>query len=241
MVELWDRLNDHVLLFMGLSLDYHDLSFVTEVNRVAKLRFYYSAMNAGKSTNLLQSSHNYNERGMDTVILTPAIDDRYNSGWVTSRIGLKSKAVVFHKSDDLYQKFCELYDFNENIKCVLVDEAQFLTKNQVHDLTRIVDEKDLPVLAYGIRTDFLGETFEGSQYLLAWADSLVELKTICHCGRAATMNLRINEDGKAVKQGEQVHIGGNESYVATCRKHFYMGQATKKVVQNDHADTGVLL
>ena len=192
---------------------------------LAKLRFYYSAMNAGKSTNLLQSSHNYNERGMQTLILTPAIDGRYHVGWVTSRIGLKSKATVFQKEDNLLERVKRTKVERNEVHCVLVDEAQFLTRQQVLELTQVVDQLNIPVLAYGIRTDFQGETFEGSQYLLAWADSLVELKTICHCGRAAIMNLRVDAEGRPVRLGEQVQIGGNETYVAMCRKHFDLGAA----------------
>ena len=193
---------------------------------VAKLRFYYSAMNAGKSTNLLQSSHNYYERGMETLIFTPAVDDRSGVGKVASRIGLQADAIILKHDDDVYVSVEQQLLLNSNIHCVLVDEAQFLTKEQVLQLTRVVDYKGIPVLAYGLRTDFQGEPFPGSQYLLAWADSLVELKTICHCGRGATMNLRIDSGGRAVKQGEQVQIGGNEAYVATCREHFNKGQAT---------------
>jgi len=197
---------------------------------MAKLRFYYSAMNAGKTTNLLQSSHNYNERGMDTLIFSPALDDRSGKGWVASRIGLKQPSIIFQKEDDLFHEIKLAIGYNPNIRCVLIDEAQFLTKSQVLQLGKVVDLLSVPVLAYGIRTDFQGEVFEGSLYLLAWADSLVELKTICHCGKAATMNLRIDKAGNAVIDGDQVQIGGNESYVATCRKHFNLKQATKQKV-----------
>ena len=192
---------------------------------MAKLHFYYSAMNAGKSTLLLQSSHNYNERGMQTLIFSPAIDDRYGKGKVTTRIGLQSHAVALSETCSVWSLTEQAVSKNPNIRCVLVDEAQFLNRQQVHELTLIVDELGIPVLAYGLRGDFQGELFEGSQYLLAWADQLIELKTICHCGRKATMNLRVNEQGQAVKSGEQIQIGGNESYVATCRRHFRLGQA----------------
>ena len=184
-------------------------------------------MNAGKSTTLLQSSHNYNERGMNTLLFTPAVDDRYGPGKITTRIGLQADAATFFKDTDLYQEVIDKKK-SENIKCVLIDEAQFLTKDQVQQLCSIVDEVDIPVLAYGLRSDFQGEPFEGSQYLLAWADLLIELKTICHCGRKANMNLRIDGNGLAITTGEQIQIGGNESYVATCRRHFKLGQATKK-------------
>ena len=190
---------------------------------MAKLHFYYSAMNAGKSTLLLQSSHNYNERGMQTLIFSPAIDTRFGAGKVTTRIGLQANATTLAKTDSVLALTKQAMAQSDAIRCVLVDEAQFLTRQQVHELTLIVDELGIPVLAYGLRGDFQGELFEGSQYLLAWADQLIELKTICHCGRKATMNLRVDQQGRAVKQGEQVQIGGNESYVATCRQHFRIG------------------
>lgn len=184
---------------------------------MAKLYFYFSAMNAGKSTMLLQSSYNYQERGMQTMLFTPAIDDRFQPGIVHSRIGLSEKAFVFSKEDDLYQKVVE---GNQSYACILVDEAQFLTRSQVYQLTEITDQLAIPVLAYGLRTDYKGELFEGSQYLLAWADELIEVKTICHCGRKAIMTLRIDDQGYATANGEQVLIGGNNVYSSTCRKHF---------------------
>lgn len=187
---------------------------------MAKLYFYYAAMNAGKSTVLLQSSHNYKERGMQTLLFTPLIDTRYQGGTICSRIGLSEEAFAFKAADNLYTITSELKAKNNQYACVLIDEAQFLTREQVQQLTDIADTLSIPVLAYGLRTDFRGELFLGSQYLLAWADELVELKTICHCGRKATMNMRINEDGEAVVEGNQVLIGGNESYVSTCRLHF---------------------
>jgi thymidine kinase len=187
---------------------------------MAKLYFYYSAMNAGKSTVLLQSSYNYHERGMATVLFTPAIDKRYGTGKVHSRIGLSAEAVPFDNELNLFDYTTTLNKKITNLKCVLVDEAQFLNKDQVMQLTEIADKLSIPVLAYGLRTDFRGEPFEGSLYLLAWADNLIELKTICHCGRKATMNMRIDEQNRPVRSGEQVEIGGNERYVATCRKHF---------------------
>lgn len=193
---------------------------------MAKLHFYFSAMNAGKSTTLLQSDYNYNERGMDTLLYSPAVDSRSGVRTISSRIGLESPAVGFSVDTDILADVSRKIAANSNIKCILVDEAQFLVKQQVHQLCRIVDYHHLPVLAYGLRTDFQGEPFEGSLYLLAWADSLIELKTICHCGRKATMNVRIDASGAPISQGEQVQIGGNESYVSMCRRHFHeeMGQ-----------------
>jgi thymidine kinase len=192
---------------------------------MAKLYFYYAAMNAGKSTVLLQSSHNYKERGMQTLLFTPSIDTRYQYGTICSRIGLSEQALAFNETDDLYATTLDLHQNGNNYACVLIDEAQFLTKEQVHQLTEITDRMSIPVLAYGLRTDFRGELFPGSQFLLAWADELIELKTICHCGRKAIMNMRINAQGEAVVEGEQVLIGGNEAYVATCRLHYKRGEA----------------
>ncbi len=191
---------------------------------MAKLYFYYSAMNAGKSTTLLQSSYNYQERGMETILFTPIIDTRYASGTITSRIGLSANAVPFDRDFDLYHFTADkLSVANNKIKCVLVDEAQFLTKAQVLQLSEITDQLNIPVLSYGIRTDFRGDPFEGSLYLLAWADELSEIKTICHCGRKAIMNVRIDAEDRPVTDGEQIEIGGNDRYVATCRKHFKLG------------------
>jgi len=187
---------------------------------MAKLYFYYSAMNAGKTTALLQSAHNYHERGMRTLILTPQLDDRYGKGVVQSRIGLKANGRVFERGDDLEAIARGDIAKNGALHCVLVDEAQFLSKRQVWELTEIVDRLNVPVLAYGLRTDFRGELFEGSQYLLAWADSLGEIKTICHTGRKATMVVRVDDEGRAVTQGPQVEIGGNERYVSVSRAEF---------------------
>ncbi|MBT6462651.1 MAG: thymidine kinase [Opitutae bacterium] len=187
---------------------------------MASLFFYYSSMNAGKSTTLLQSSHNYQERGMRTLILTPEVDDRFGQGIVRSRIGLEAKAVLFSKKEDLLQVAKTELETGA-LHCVLVDEAQFLTQDQVSQLCRVVDQLEIPVLAYGIRTDFQGELFEGSHHLLAWADNLVEIKTICHCGRKATMVVRLDADGKAVKEGTQIEIGGNDRYLSLCRRHFH--------------------
>ncbi len=186
---------------------------------MAQLYFYYSAMNAGKSTTLLQSAYNYKERGMHVEIFTAALDDRYGIGKITSRIGLQSNAHLFNYDSDLWQ-IIESMHRDKKIDCLLFDEAQFLNKSQVMDLTRIVDKLRIPVLAYGLRTDFLGETFEGSHYLLAWADKLEELKTVCFCGRKANFVVRRDENGKPVIQGEQVQVGGNDSYESLCRRHF---------------------
>lgn len=193
---------------------------------MAKLHFYYSAMNAGKSTTLLQSAYNYQERGMQTILFTPAIDTRYGAGKISSRIGLHAEAVPFDQDFNLFEYVVRVVQQPEHrLKCILVDEAQFLTKAQVLQLSDIADVLNLPVLAYGLRADYMGEPFEGSKYLLAWAEELNEIKTICHCGRKATMNLRIDEQGNPVKAGEQIVIGGNESYAAVCRKHFKSGAA----------------
>lgn len=187
---------------------------------MAKLYFYYSAMNAGKSTMLLQSDYNYKERGIDTLLFIPSIDKRYGQGKIHSRIGLATDAISFDNEFNLFDYTQNQKNNNPKLGCILIDEAQFLTKTQVYQLTDIVDILNLPVLAYGIRSDFQGEAFEGSQYLLVWADNLVEIKTICHCGRKATMNTRIDSQGRVVKSGEQIQIGGNEKYIAMCRKHF---------------------
>jgi thymidine kinase len=186
---------------------------------MAKLYFYYSAMNAGKSTVLLQSSHNYHERGMKTLLLTPAINQRDGMGKIASRIGLSKGAKSFKQEDDLH-RFIHRTHEQEPIACVLIDEAQFLSRRQVEQLAKLADQAGIPVLCYGLRTDFQGNLFPGSAALLGWADNLIELKTICHCGRKATMNLRTDAEGKPIKEGEQVEIGGNERYVAMCRKCF---------------------
>jgi thymidine kinase len=186
---------------------------------MAQLYFYYSAMNAGKSTSLLQSAYNYAERGMNAEIYTAALDNRFGEGKVASRIGLKAKAHLFSPQSQLWEEISQLHA-NKPIHCLFIDEAQFLNKTQVQQLIAVVDELDIPVLAYGLRTDFLGETFEGSRYLLAWADKLIELKTVCHCGRKANFVVRIDENGQAVKEGEQVEVGGNDRYESMCRKHF---------------------
>lgn len=186
---------------------------------MAKLYFYYSSMNAGKSTTLLQSSFNYRERGMETLLFTVAFDDRFGQGKVTSRIGLSQEAELFRDDDDLFERVQEQHK-KSPLHCVLVDEAQFLTKQQVWQLSDVCDRLNIPVLCYGIRTDFQGELFPGSQWLLAWADTLIELKTICHCGSKAPMVVRVDADGQAIRDGAQVEIGGNDRYVPLCRQHF---------------------
>ncbi len=193
---------------------------------MAKLYFYYSAMNAGKSTILLQSSYNYRERGMNTLILLPEIDTRFREGKVTSRIGLEAEAMTFDIADNLFS-ICQRAHTDSKLHCILVDEAQFLTKHQVRQLSEVCDRLNIPVMTYGLRTDFQGKLFEGSKQLLAWADILSEIKTICHCGRKATMVLRIGTNGKAIKDGRQIQIGGNERYVSVCRLHFKEGMSER--------------
>jgi thymidine kinase len=195
---------------------------------MAKLYFYYSAMNAGKTTTLLQSAHNYRERGMRVLVFTPALDDRAGkAGVVASRIGLRSEGAAFVAGDDLLARVEADIAAHGKLDCVLVDEAQFLSKPQVWQLTEVVDNLRIPVLTYGLRTDFRGELFEGSQYLLAWADELTEIKTICHTGKKATMTVRVDEHGRAVHAGPQVEIGGNDRYVSVSRAEF------KKVMRGE--------
>ena len=186
---------------------------------MAKLYFNYSTMNAGKSTVLLQADYNYRERGMNPMLFTPKLDDRYGEGWIKSRIGLQARATIFKADDDLYElTHAQLEE--RNIHCVLVDESQFLTRDQVYQLSEVVDRLNIPVLCFGLRTDFQGELFEGSKHLLAWADELAEIKTICHTGRKANMVVRVDDDGYALKEGAQVEIGGNERYVSVSRAEF---------------------
>ncbi len=185
---------------------------------MAKLYFYYASMNAGKSSHLLQADFNYRERGMATMLWTAALDSR-SGGQVKSRIGLESEAHKFHPDTDLWAAVSAA-NAVQPLDCVMVDEAQFLTSDQVWQLARLADEGGIPVLCYGLRTDFQGALFPGSAVLLGIADALVELKAVCHCGRKATMNLRVDESGAAVRQGQQTEIGGNDRYVALCRKHF---------------------
>ncbi|CAM4214409.1 Thymidine kinase [Novosphingobium lubricantis] len=186
---------------------------------MAKLYFYYASMNAGKSTNLLQADFNYRERGMATMLWTASLDDRGGERAIESRIGLHADAHRFDAATDLWRRVMDAHVV-QPLSCVLVDEAQFLTGPQVWQLARLADEAGIPVLCYGLRTDFRGELFEGAAALLGIADSLVELKAVCHCGRKATMNLRVDAGGGAVQAGNQTEIGGNDRYVALCRRHF---------------------
>lgn len=186
---------------------------------MAKLYFYYAAMNAGKSTTLLQADFNYRERGMRTLLFTAAFDDRFEPGQITSRIGLASHATAIDPDTDLFEEVA-IERAEAPVDCVLVDEAQWLTRAQVFQLAAVCDEFDIPVLAYGLRTDFQAKLFPGSAALLALADNLIELKAICACGRKATMNLRVDAEGFAVKEGEQIEVGGNERYIALCRRHY---------------------
>lgn len=188
---------------------------------MAKLYFYYSAMNAGKTTKLLQSSFNYKERGMDTLLYTYRFDNRFGEERIASRIGLNADALTYDERLDIFEDIGGRK--NSKTACIFIDEAQFLTKNQVKQLCRVVDEMNIPVLTYGLRTDFLGEAFEGSLYLLLWADELVEVKTICHCGKKAIMNAKFDSSKRIVRSGAQIDIGGNEKYVALCRKHYNEG------------------
>ena len=187
---------------------------------MAKLYFYYSAMNAGKTTTLLQSAHNYRERGMRVALLTPRLDHRAGAGVVASRIGLQAEATAFDADTDLQVLIERDLAAQGRLGCVLVDEAQFLSRAQVWQLSEVVDQLRIPVLCYGLRTDFRGELFEGSQYLLAWADEMQEIKTICHSGKKATMNVRVDAAGRALQDGPQVEIGGNDRYVSVSRAEF---------------------
>ena len=186
---------------------------------MAKLYFYYASMNAGKSTTLLQAAFNYRERGMAVMLFTAAVDDRYEVGTIRSRIGLSEPAHPFDAETDMAALVLRQHA-ERPLACVLVDEAQFLTAGQVRQLAGLADDAGIPVLAYGLRTDFRGELFPGSAALLALADALIELKAVCECGRKATMNLRVDASGRAVTEGSQTEIGGNDRYVALCRRHF---------------------
>lgn len=186
---------------------------------MAQLYFYYSAMNAGKSTSLLQSAYNYQERGMKAMLFTVAFDDRFAEGKIASRIGLQAQAELFNTETHLFEQVQKSHH-QEALSCIFIDEAQFLSKTQVKQCLQIVDKLNIPVLAYGLRTDFRGETFTGSHYLLAWADKMTELKTVCHCGRKANFVARMDEKGQVIKDGDQIEIGGNERYVSLCRKHY---------------------
>jgi thymidine kinase len=194
---------------------------------MAKLYFYYSTMNAGKSTALLQAGHNYEERGMRTLLYTAKIDHR-EGGLIHSRIGIEREALHFYPELNLREQV-GIEHASAALACVLVDESQFLTPAQVKQLGAVVDELGIPVLCYGLRTDFRGELFPGSAGLLAWADNLVELKTICYCGRKAIKDVRVKADGTAEREGAQIEIGGNERYVSLCRRHFSQALAGAKI------------
>lgn len=186
---------------------------------MAKLYFNYSTMNAGKSTLLLQAAHNYREGGMQTYLITAQLDNRAGAGKIASRIGIGEEADTFAPNDDMFAKVKARQSLGP-LACVFIDEAQFLTKPQVWDLARAVDDLNVPVMCYGLRVDFQGNLFPGSAALLAWADEMREVRTICHCGKKATMVIRRGPDGRALKEGEQVQIGGNETYVSLCRRHW---------------------
>ena len=202
---------------------------------MAKLYFYFSTMNAGKTTVLLQSAYNYSERGMRPLLISPGIDDRAGHGVIRSRVGLEAPALAAGPDDDLFELVRGQLD-GGNIHCVLTDESQFFTRDQVWQLTEVVDRLKIPVLAFGLRTDFRGELFDGSRHLLAWADELKELKTICHTGSKATMVVRVDEHGYAVTEGAQVEIGGNDRYVPVSRAEFklvFHGGKKVKLFDND--------
>ena len=186
---------------------------------MAKLYFHYSTMNAGKSTSLLQASHNYREGGMATYLITAQFDKRAGEGRIASRIGIGEAADTFGADEDLYAKLVARFALAK-VACVFIDEAQFLTKQQVWQLACAIDDLGVPVMCYGLRVDFRGELFPGSAALLAWADEMREVRTICHCGKKATMVIRRGPDGRALADGEQVMIGGNETYVSLCRRHW---------------------
>ena len=199
---------------------------------MAKLYFYYSAMNAGKSTTLLQSAYNYVERGMQVLLFAPCIDNRFGKVAIHSRIGLTQEAVGFDADTDFFNFTLNQKQQEPKLTCVLIDEVHFLKKEQIKQLTKITTELRIPVLCYGLRSDFRGEPFEGSSYLLAWAEELTEIKTICHCGKKATMNIRIDERGLPIEEGDQVQIGGNESYVSSCMHHFRASNKTFSEANN---------
>lgn len=186
---------------------------------MAKLYFHYSTMNAGKSTLLLQASHNYREGGMDTYLITAQLDDRLGEGRIGSRIGIGEVADTFCETEDMFAKISARLQSGP-VACIFIDEAQFLTQDQVWQLTRVVDDLGVPVMCYGLRVDFQGRLFSGSSALLAWADEMREVRTICHCGKKATMVIRRGADGQAMKDGDQVVIGGNETYQSLCRRHW---------------------
>ncbi len=185
---------------------------------MAKLYFYYSSMNSGKSTHLLQVNHNYNNSQMSAIVLSPSIDDRFGKGKVTSRIGISTDSITFEKDQDLEVMLNQQLEGNPTLNCVLIDEAQFMSSSQVKQLAKFVDQKDIPVMCYGLRTNYLGEPFEGSKMLLAISDTLNEVKTICWCGKKAIMNLRTDESGNPIYQGKEIDLGAEDKYTAVCRK-----------------------
>ena len=186
---------------------------------MAKLHYFYSTMNAGKSTSLLQSNHNYLENNLNTLLFVPKEDEDFNKGRIVSRIGLEADAIIVNSKYNFYKSIKKLSD--QVIHCILIDEAQFLSTKQIHELSEVADSLNIPVMCYGIRTDFRGELFEGSSALLALADNLIELKTVCsECPRKATMVVRLNEEGQIVTEGSQVQLGGNDVYKVVCRSHF---------------------
>ncbi len=201
---------------------------------MASLYFKYSAMNSGKSTQLLQAHYNYQERGMSPLAITANIDDRYGTGKITARIGLDLEADTFTSNTDIFQLAQDKMKQNP-INAVLVDEAQFMTEEQVKQCARIVDEIGIPVMAYGLRTDFLGKFFPGSEALMRMADNIEEIKTICWCGRKATHTARLDEAGQVVTEGDQISIGGNDSYISLCRKHHTQGKASDTIQSADKA------
>lgn len=186
---------------------------------MAKLHYFYSTMNAGKSTSLLQSNHNYLENNLNTLLFIPKEDEVFNKGMIVSRIGLEAEATIVNSDYNFYENIKKLND--KTIHCILIDEAQFLSTKQIHELSQVADSLNIPVMCYGIRTDFRGELFEGSSVLLALADNLIELKTVCsECPRKATMVVRLNDNGQVVTEGSQVQLGGNDIYKVVCRRHF---------------------
>lgn len=221
MLKEFISLNKRNLLSVFMLFSYsHLLKRTIFWQSMAKLYFYYSAMNAGKSTTLLQASYNYLERGMQTLIFAPEIDNQFGQATVYSRIGLKKEAVSFGIGFDFFIFVKEQVERVSNLKCILVDEANFLSKEQVIQLSHIANDLNIPVLCYGLRSDFQGNPFEGSLYLLAWAEELIEIKTICACGRKATMNLRIDSAGNPIVEGAQIQVKSSTSYISQCMKCF---------------------
>ena len=214
-------------------LHLHPARRAAKTRDMAKLYFNYSTMNAGKSTVLLQAAHNYRERGMETYLLTARLDDRAGSGRIASRIGIGAEADTFRAEDDLFARIADRLAQGP-IACIFIDEAQFLTRDQVWQLARAVDDLGVPVMCYGLRVDFRGELFPGSAALLALADEMREVRTICHCGKKATMVVRMGPDGVALKDGAQVQIGGNETYVSLCRRHWREAVGDREVETDGH-------